>query len=68
MLCFNEELMDIAAGVNEDAPRREWTPQAVQSVAAVGRKLLLFAADKARVPLQISVVFFLLPLEQAVQK
>lgn len=49
VLCFNEELMDAAAAVNEDAPRREWTPEVVQSVAAIGRKLLLFAADKAGV-------------------
>lgn len=50
VLAFNEELMDIASAVNEDAPRRQWTPEAVQNIATVGGKLLHFAADKAGSP------------------
>ena len=50
MLAFTEELMDVAAAVNEDAPRREWTPEAVQTIGTIGGKLLHFAADKAGVP------------------
>ncbi len=47
VLAFNEELMDVASAVNEDAPRRKWTPEAVRNIATIGGKLLHFAADKA---------------------
>ena len=49
VLAFNEELLDVAAGVNEDVPRREWTADGVRRIGALGRNLLLFAADKASV-------------------
>ena len=49
VLAFNEALLDAAAGVNEDAPRCEWTADSVQRISMVGRKLLLFAADKVSI-------------------
>ena len=57
MLAFNEELLDATTGVNEDAPRREWTHNGVQRIGALGRKLLLFAADKARLQSSSCVAF-----------
>ena len=56
VLAFNEELMDVAAAVNDDAPRREWTPAAVRNIGRIGGKLLHFAADKAGVLTNVPVV------------
>ena len=46
VLAFCEELTDLAAETNEDAPRRSWAPEDVHAAAGLGRKVLAFAAGK----------------------